>query len=105
MPVKKLETAEAFERATAEGVCLVDFNARWCGPCKAQAPILEELADAFADRAAVAEVDVSENREIAQRFGIQSIPTLVVFKKGHEQERFVGLQPRDVLAGAIEAAV
>ena len=105
MPVKKLETAESFDSTTAEGVCLVDFNAPWCGPCKAQAPILEELADAFADRAAVAEVDVSENREIAQRFGIQSIPTLVVFRYGREQARFVGLQPREVLAGAIEAAV
>ncbi|MBS3731546.1 MAG: thioredoxin [Desulfobacterales bacterium] len=105
MPLKRLETVEAFDRATNEGVCLVDFNAPWCGPCKAQAPILEELADAFAHRAAVAEVDVSANREIAQRFGIQSIPTLVVFKEGREQARFVGLQPRDVLAGAIEAAV
>ncbi len=105
MPVKKLETAESFDSTTAGGVCLVDFNAPWCGPCKAQAPILEELADAFADRAALAEVDVSENREIEQRFGIQSIPTLVVFREGREQARFVGLQPREVLAGAIEAAV
>ncbi|MCF8028505.1 MAG: thioredoxin [Desulfobacteraceae bacterium] len=100
-----METTEAFDKATADGVCLVDFNAPWCGPCKAQAPVLGELAASFADRAAVVAVDVSENRNIAQRFGIQSIPTLVVFREGREKERFVGLQPRDVLAGAIEAAV
>ena len=102
MAVERLETMEAFEKATGEGVCLVDFSAPWCGPCKAQDPIIETLAGDFDGRALIAEVDVSETREIAQRFGIQSIPTLVLFRGGREMERFVGLQPPEVLTDAIE---
>jgi thioredoxin 1 len=82
----------------------VDFNAPWCGPCKAQAPIIQQIADEFGDRIVVAEIDVSENRQVAKQFGIYSIPTLVIMKNGREHQRFVGMQPRDVLSVAIRRA-
>ncbi|MFO7861121.1 MAG: thioredoxin [Desulfosalsimonas sp.] len=104
MEPEKLESSEDFRQATQKGVCLVDFNAPWCGPCKAQAPIVDQIADDFAGRARILEVNVSENREVANQFGIHSIPTLVVFKNGRELERFVGMQPREILVGAIENA-
>jgi thioredoxin 1 len=104
MEPEKLESSEDFGHATQKGVCLVDFNAPWCGPCKAQAPIVDQIADDFAGRVRVLEINVSENREVAKQFGIYSIPTLVVLKNGREQERFVGMQPRETLAGALERA-
>lgn len=104
MEPEKLESREDFCQATQKGVCLVDFNAPWCGPCKAQAPIVDQIADDFAGRVRVLEINVSENREVAKQFGIHSIPTLVVLKNGREQERFVGMQPREALAGALERA-
>jgi thioredoxin 1 len=104
MDLVKLESRKDFDQITSKGVCLVDFNAPWCGPCKAQAPIIQQIADDFSGRVVVAEIDVSENREVAKQFGIYSIPTLVVMKNGREQERFVGMQPKNVLAVAIERA-
>lgn len=102
MGLLKLTNKEDFESAIKSGVCLVDFNAVWCGPCKAQAPTIEKLADDFAGRATIAEVDVDSNQEAAVAYGVQSIPTLVVFKEGTEVQRFVGLQSESVLAGALE---
>ncbi|MFP3999253.1 MAG: thioredoxin family protein [Desulfobacterales bacterium] len=105
MQIIKLEDPQAFDQTTGNGVCLVDFNAPWCGPCKAQEPIIHELAGEFDASAAVAELDVSANREVASRLGIHSIPTIIVFKDGKELKRFVGLQPKEVLAGAIKQAL
>ncbi|MFW6052792.1 MAG: thioredoxin [Desulfosalsimonas sp.] len=105
MEIIKLENSQAFDQTTERGVCLVDFNAPWCGPCKAQTPIIEELAGKFDAEASVAELDVSANREVARRLGIHSIPTLIVFKDGKELKRFVGLQPEDVLEGAVKQAL
>ncbi|MFP4194801.1 MAG: thioredoxin family protein [Desulfobacterales bacterium] len=105
MEIIKLENAQAFDQTTERGVCLVDFNAPWCGPCKAQTPIIEELAGKFDVEASVAELDVSANREVAKRLGVYSIPTLIVFKDGKELMRFVGLQPKEVLEGALKQAI
>ena len=100
--MRKLETKEEFDSAIASGVCLVDFNAVWCGPCKAQAPIIEKLSEDFEGRAVIVEVDVDQNRGAAAQFGVQSIPTLVLLKDGEEKERFIGLKSEDVLSGAIK---
>ena len=91
-----------FEAMIGQGVSLIDFNAPWCGPCKAQKPILDNLADKYKGRVNVAEVDVDENRETAMALGIASIPTLILYKESVEVERFVGLQTMDALSTAIE---
>ncbi len=78
-------------------VLLVDFWAPWCGPCRMQAPILEKIADDGGVTATIAKLNTDENTEIAQRFGITSIPTLILFKKGAEVERMVGVQTEVLL--------
>lgn len=80
---------------------LVDFFATWCGPCKMMAPVLEEVAVAKQGKAAVYKVDVDQEPELAQRFGVMSVPTLIVFKDGSVAHQFVGVQPKQVLEDAL----
>ncbi len=84
-------TTETFDEATAKGLAVVDFWAPWCGPCRAQGPIFEEVAAEFGDRAAFGKVNIDQDREIAVRFGVRSIPTLVLLKDGEVVETRVGL--------------
>ena len=74
----------------AEGHVLVDFWAEWCGPCKMTAPILDEVAKDMGDKLQVAKLNVDEHGEIAQRFGIRGIPTLILFKQGEQVAQQVG---------------
>ena len=97
-------TDDAFDGATKTGVVLVDFWAPWCGPCRMQGPIIETLAKKVAGKATVAKLNVDDNTEAAARLGIQSIPTLILFKDGKEHERFVGVQSEADLLKAIDAA-
>lgn len=76
---------------------LVDFWATWCGPCRMIAPILEQLADEEATRLKIAKLDVDQNPDTAQRFGVMSIPTLLLFKGGQPVERLVGYMPKEQL--------
>jgi len=102
MESMQITTAEEFENTINNGVCLIDFNAPWCGPCRAQEPTIKKLTEDYSGRVTIAEINVDENQETAARLGIQSIPTIAVFKNGAEVERFVGLQTAETLINAIE---
>ena len=77
---------------------LVDFWAPWCGPCQVMGPVINELADEFRSRATVAKLNVDDHQAVAARHGIQSIPTLMLFRNGHAVDRVVGTVPKTVLA-------
>ena len=100
---KAIELSEAnFEETLSQGAALVDFWADWCGPCKMQGPIVEEVAEAMGERATVAKLDVENAQSLAQKFGVMSIPTIIIFKDGEEVERFVGVQDKASLVTALE---
>ena len=91
-----------FEKLIGESKpTLVHFFATWCGPCKMQAPILEEVKNAVGDKANVVKVDIDKNRNLATQYNVQSIPTLILFRNGEPVWRTVGLQQRETLVSKL----
>jgi thioredoxin 1 len=101
----KILTDETFHSTVKSGVSLVDFWAEWCGPCKVQGPIVDEVADEIGDKANICKLDIDHNQKIAGQLGIQSIPTMLLFKDGKIVEKFVGVKPKGVLLKAITAHI
>lgn len=97
-------TQETFDAQIGQGITLVDFWAPWCGPCRTQTPILEGLAPKVAGRVVIAKVNVDEWPDLAARFNVRGIPTLILFKDGKPVQQFVGVQREPVLSQAIESA-
>jgi thioredoxin 1 len=87
-------TKETFQEEIQKGLTLVDFWAPWCGPCKIQLPIIEELTEEVKGKAAISKVNVDEEPELAAQYGVQSIPTLILFEDGKLLEKMVGVQSK-----------
>jgi thioredoxin 1 len=90
-----------FQTLVASGVTLVDFWAAWCGPCRALAPKLEEVALEVKGKAKIVKVDTDANGELAAQFGIRSIPTLILFKNGEVVDQIMGNVPKEALLDLI----
>ena len=89
----------------ADRPVLVDFWAAWCAPCRMLAPTVEAVAQIYASRARVVKLNVDDNPSISQRYGIKGIPTLILFKGGHEEERVVGATSKEAIARMIDKHV
>lgn len=94
-------TDQSFEQETNDGLVLADFWAPWCGPCKMVAPVLEEIDEEMNDQIKIVKLDVDENQETASKFGVMSIPTLLLFKNGEVVDQVVGFQPKEQLTEVI----
>ena len=91
-------TVSNFNDVTNEGVALVDFGAPWCGPCRMIAPVIEELAAEFEGKAAICKVNTDEEQDIAVKYGIRSIPTILFFKNGEVVDQMVGAASKQAFA-------
>lgn len=91
-----------FASSISEGVTLVDFWAPWCGPCKMIAPVIEELATEYEGKANIVKLNTDENQLTPSNYGIQGIPTMILFKDGKEVDRIVGAYPKGAIVEMIE---
>lgn len=105
MAVLHLNEESFFKLVESGQPVLVDFWASWCGPCKMLAPVIEELAAQYDGKVTVGKVDVDENQELAVRYGVMNIPTVVLFQKGNEVDRLVGLLPKERFSLMIDAHI
>ena len=96
--------AENFQESTAQGLCLVDLWAPWCGPCRMLAPVLEELAAEVPEGVKVCKLNIDNAPEIASQFGVMSIPTVLLLRDGAEVDKRVGLHPKEEYLGIIAGA-
>jgi thioredoxin 1 len=104
-PVKVTDSTFEEMVVNSETPVLVDFWAEWCGPCKMIAPVLDEIAKEMDGQIVIGKLDIDENRDTAMAFGVMSIPTLLLFKKGEPVERIVGFQPKPQLLSLLKPHV
>ena len=98
-------TDDNFEKEVlkAKGLVLVDFFATWCGPCRMMAPIIEELAGEYEGKAKIGKLDVDQSPEMAEKYGVQSIPTLIFFKDGEVVDNLLGFQSKENLTKKLDS--
>jgi thioredoxin 1 len=94
-----------FVEITKSGVALVDFWATWCPPCRMQGPIVDKIAAQYKGKAVIGKLNVDDSQAVASKFGVHSIPTLIIFKDGQEVQRLVGLQTEQKLQSVIDAEI
>ncbi len=99
----KTLTEENFATSVKEGVALIDFYADWCGPCRMLTPVLEKVAVKLKGKAVVAKLDIEASNQIAAKYQVTSVPTLVVFKNGNEEGRIVGLRDEEAIVEFVES--
>ena len=95
-------TSENFDSVIASGRTLVDFWATWCGPCKMLAPVIEALGEKYEGKANICKVDVDEQPELANRFGIMNIPTVIFFQDGEQIGKLIGVRPQPELEAMLK---
>jgi thioredoxin 1 len=95
-------TASTFDENVKSGIVLVDFWATWCKPCKMQSPIMEEVNTEMIGKASVYKIDIDQNPSIADRYNVQSIPTIIIFKDGKAVSQFIGVTQKSDIISAIE---
>jgi thioredoxin 1 len=105
MALQHLKTEEFDAAVEAAPLAMVDFWAVWCGPCQMLGPVMEDLAGRYEGKALAAKVNVDEEPELARRFGIMNIPTVVFLKNGREFDRKTGAYPAEVYAGVLDGAL
>jgi len=96
-------TAENFEATVNKGVSLVDFWAPWCGPCRMIAPVIDELAGDFEGKANICKVNTDEQQDLAVKYGVRSVPTILFMKDGEVIDQVIGAQSKQALADKINA--
>lgn len=103
MAVKQVNTQE-FQESIAAGKVFADFFATWCMPCKMMSPILEEVSEKLEGEVTFVKIDVDECRDLAEKYGIMSIPTMIVFENGEAVKKLIGVHPAEEIEKAIKGA-
>lgn len=100
-PVEYIQEQEFDSFLTLHGLVVIDFTATWCGPCKLIAPLMDKLAEEYEGQAKVAKVDLDQNKSLAKRLGIRSIPAVMIYKDGTLMETIVGVTPYETFTTAV----
>ncbi|MCX6230161.1 MAG: thioredoxin [Bacteroidetes bacterium] len=99
----KILTDQDFDKQIKKGITLVDFWAVWCGPCRRQAPVIDEIATEVGKKFKIGKLDVDNNKVTSNTYGVRNIPTLIIFKDGKEIKRLVGLQDKQAIMDELNA--
>ena len=97
-------TSQNFDAAVAQGVTLIDFWAEWCGPCKMIAPMIDELSAEYDGKVKVGKINIDNEPDLAVRFNVNSIPTILIIRDGEEAKRFIGVTSKSDIAAALDGA-